>query len=99
MNHLKKTPEGVIIAIKVTPKSHKNEIIGWENHEIKIRIRAIPEKGHANNEVIHFLAKLLNISLSSLTLVSGTTSRHKKILIKGFDLTKIEEILLPFLLE
>ena len=94
MKAFRETNEGVIIAIKVTPKSHKNEIIGKENEEIKIRIRAIPEKGNANNAILHFLAEILNISSSSLNLVTGTTSRHKKVLIKGLDMKKIEELLL-----
>jgi uncharacterized protein (TIGR00251 family) len=89
---IKETPEGLIISIKVTPKSSKNEIVGWENEELKVRITAAPEKGEANEEVIRFLSKTLGIAKSRVILLSGETSRHKKILLKDM---KLDNISLP----
>ena len=45
---MKDTPQGMIIPIKVTPKANKNEILGWKNDELCIRLAAVPEKGDAN---------------------------------------------------
>lgn len=73
----------MIITIRIIPKAHKNEIVGWENDELKIRIRSVPEKGKANQELIDFLSKKLGISKSQIEIISGTTSRHKKISISG----------------
>ncbi len=50
----KDTPETVILAVKVTPKSSKTEITGQENGYIKIKLHAIPEKGEANNTLLPF---------------------------------------------
>ncbi|HEV8051056.1 MAG TPA: DUF167 domain-containing protein [Parachlamydiaceae bacterium] len=75
----KTTPEGIVIAVKVTPKANKNEISGWENGELKIRITAIPEKGNANEQLISFLSSLLKISQSRIKLINGSTSRHKRL--------------------
>lgn len=80
----KQTPDGLIFAVKITPKAHTNEILGWENKELKIRLRAIPEKGEANDKLIDFLAKELKISKSDVAIISGFTSRHKRLCLKNF---------------
>jgi uncharacterized protein (TIGR00251 family) len=79
----KETVEGIIIPIKVIPKAHKNEIVGWEHEELKVRIAAVPDQGKANEELIAFLAKEFKISKSMIKLVYGQSSRHKRICIAG----------------
>lgn len=79
----KETPEGIIIPVKVSPKASKNTIVGWENGELKIRISAQPEKGNANEELLFFLSKELKISKSQIKLISGSTSRHKRLCLTG----------------
>lgn len=86
---LKATKNGIIVPIKVIPKSQKNEIVGWENEELKIKIMAVPEKGNANDALVSFLAKFLKISKSSLSLHSGEKSRHKRICITGLTLNEL----------
>ena len=77
------------IAIKVLPKASRSEIVGWENEELKIRLRAVPEKGEANRALIVFLAEQLDIAKSSIELIRGETSRHKLLLIHGLDLKDV----------
>lgn len=88
---LKESNEGVIVPIKVIPKSNRNEMIGWENEELRVRITAVPEKGNANEMLIRFLAKHFHLSPSSITLVYGSASRHKRVLIKGLSLNEVKE--------
>ena len=88
---LKETSEGIILPVKIIPKAHKNEIVGWENEELKIKVRAIPEKGEANAELIYLISKHLGVSKSQVEIVAGQTSRHKRLIIKGI---KISELLL-----
>jgi len=90
----KATPEGVVISVKVTPKAHRNAILGWENGELKIRVAAHPEKGSANEELLIFLSKELGISKSQIKLVSGSTSRHKRINLGKVDVQRLD-LLLP----
>lgn len=73
----------VIIALKIIPKGHRNEILGWENNELKIRVAAVPEKGNANEELIRFLSEKLKIGKSQIKIVQGQKSRHKRISING----------------
>jgi uncharacterized protein len=76
------TKEGILFKIKVIPKAANHEIVGWETDELKIRLAAGPTKGKANEELIKFLAKQLDIGRSKICLVQGKTSRHKKVCVQ-----------------
>ncbi|MFV0341163.1 MAG: DUF167 domain-containing protein [Parachlamydiaceae bacterium] len=78
-----KNKEGVVIALKIVPKAHRHEILGWENDELKVRLKAVPEKGKANDALLRFLAEKFDIAPSRITLVSGAVSRHKRVRISG----------------
>lgn len=74
-----------MISLYVTPKSSKNEILGWITDAegrppvLKVKIAAPPDDGKANAELIRFLAKEWGIPKSTLVLVSGETSRRKRL--------------------
>ena len=88
---MQETPKGILIAVKVTPKANRTEVIGYKNQEICIRIAATPEKGEANAELIHFLSKKLGIAKIRIALVSGEKSRHKKVSIIGITMKEAVE--------
>jgi uncharacterized protein (TIGR00251 family) len=75
----------MILTVKVIPRARKNEIAGYENGLLKVRLQAVPEKGKANEELIAFLAEELDLPKSSMTLVRGQTSRIKHLKIEGLD--------------
>lgn len=78
----------MILTVKVIPRARKNEIAGYENGVLKVRLQAVPEKGKANEELIDFLAEELELPKSSITLVRGQTSRIKHLKIEGLDETQ-----------
>jgi len=70
-------------------------MVGWEGDSVlKIRLQAAPEKGRANAALIQFLAKALNIAKVDVTLISGHTSRLKRVQIDGLSLCEVRSILL-----
>jgi uncharacterized protein (TIGR00251 family) len=73
-------PRGILITVLIQPKSSKNEIAGLHNDALKIRLTAPPVKGAANKMCLNFLAKCLNVPKSCLEIVSGHTSRTKRVL-------------------
>ncbi len=74
------------LLVKVIPRSKKTEVVGRMADDcLKIRLKAIPENGEANDELIRFLAKSLNLNRNELEIVSGFTDARK--LIKLPDLT------------
>ena len=56
------------------------------------KIRGVPEKGKVNENLIEFLAKILEILKSQIKIVAGHTSRLKRIEIKDVLLEQINEL-------
>jgi uncharacterized protein (TIGR00251 family) len=82
------TKDGIVVHLKVTPNASKNKICDvidgtFGNKLLRIRVKATPEDGNANKELIRFLAKEWRISSFSISLLSGQTSRIKTLLIKA----------------
>ena len=77
----KETSKGILLNVKVIPNASQNEIIGWENLELKVRISVVPDKGKANEALVAFLAASFKLKRSQITLLKGQTSRHKVLLI------------------
>ncbi len=66
------------LRIKVTTKQPKTEYMGTlDDGTIKIRLKAVPEKGKANEELIRFLAKEMNIAKGRIEVISGATGTVK----------------------
>jgi uncharacterized protein len=72
----------VKIAIKVIPKASKNEVVGWKDDVLNVRLTAVPEKGKANADLIRLLSKYFKVPKSAITIVKGETSRNKLIDLK-----------------
>ncbi len=75
----------IIIQIKVTPNASKNQLIGYQEGVLRVRIRGVPEKGRVNEELIEFLADILGIAKSQIEILSGHTSRLKRLKIEGIS--------------
>ena len=92
---LKETKDGLIVNIKISPNSKKNEIIN-EGDFTKIKITAQPIDGKANKALIEFLSKNFKIPKTSIKILKGETSKEKTILFETQDeekLTKLKETL------
>lgn len=88
---LKETKEGLILQIKISPNSSKNEIIK-NCDSIKVKITALPVDGKANKALIEYLAKEFKIPKTSIQIIKGAANKEKTILIKIFDVQKIKFI-------
>jgi uncharacterized protein (TIGR00251 family) len=83
----------MIIAVRVQPRGSKTEIVGWHGKEIRIRVKAPPVDGAANEELIRFLARQLGVPRSAVTIVSGQGARSKRVRIDGADPGAVEALL------
>ena len=82
MEFVRKSPHGVTFKVFVLPRSSKNMISGLYKDAVKIKLVAPPVEGAANKLCIKYLAKCLDVPKSSLEIISGHTSRTKKILLR-----------------
>ena len=70
------------LALKVIPKSAKDEIVGLlEDGSLKIKITAAPEKGKANSAICEFLAAEFGVPKRNIEIVKGETSSRKLVVI------------------
>ena len=72
-----------ILKIRVNPRSSRNQITGWQDDVLSIKLTAPPVEGAANKACVEFLADQLGVKKSQVTLVSGTTGRDKVFEIEG----------------
>jgi len=75
-------PEGLLIDVRVQPKSSKNAIAGIHGTALKINLNAPPVEGQANKALIQLLAKLLGCPKSSVEIKSGQASRNKRLIVR-----------------
>jgi len=85
---------GVFINVRVQPRSSKNQVDGPANGSLKIRLNSPPVDGAANAALIELLSKLLKIRKGAINIVSGETSRNKRVFVEGVGLARVEEALL-----
>jgi uncharacterized protein len=73
----------ITFTIRVVPRASKSEIVGDVEGSLKVRISAPPVDGAANEEVVKVLAKAFAVAKSNVTIVSGETSKTKRVRVIG----------------
>lgn len=83
--------KGAAIAIRVTPRASKNEIVQvMGDGTIKIRLTAPPVDGKANKELVDFLSDILDVPKSKIDIVAGQTGRDKLVTILDAEADAIQ---------
>lgn len=78
--------KGSALAVRVTPRASRNEIVEMlEDGTIKVRIAAPPADDEANTALIEFLADILGVPKSRLDIVAGASGRDKLIAVLDMD--------------
>jgi uncharacterized protein len=94
---LHETPGGVTFAVRVQPRARRNSVVGELGDALKIALTSPPVDGRANEACIEFLADLLAIPRSSVSIVSGQSSRKKVISIAGCTAAYVRNSLQPLI--
>lgn len=89
------TNSGIIVSVRTQPGASRNRIIGEYGGRLKLAVTSAPEKGKANKAVIELLAGTLDISESSIHIISGESSRDKRLMIEGLSSLDIQSLLNP----
>jgi uncharacterized protein (TIGR00251 family) len=69
--------DGGLLPVRVQPRAAKDEVLGWRDGALRVRVTAAPEAGHANRAVIALLADAFDVPRSSIALVRGAATRDK----------------------
>ena len=80
-------PGGLKVIVRLTPKSARDAVEGIEctaaGSAIKVRVRAVPDKGAANAALMRLIARWLGLPRRAVSLSSGGKSRYKALDIVG----------------
>lgn len=89
---------GTALAIRVTPRARKDEIVEiLADQTIKIRLTAPPVEGKANEALIEFLAKVLDVPRTKIDIVAGASGRDKLVSILDMGSSEAQARILKYL--
>lgn len=74
---------GSVLAVTVVPRAAKTGIERSTDGTLRIRLAAPPVDGAANAALLRFLSAILDIPRSRVAIVSGATSRRKRVVVEG----------------
>jgi uncharacterized protein (TIGR00251 family) len=78
------------ITVNVVPRASTDEIVGWREGMLRLRVTQPPQDGRANAAVAALLAAALGVRKSAVSIVAGHGSRQKRVAVAGLDRAEIE---------
>jgi len=76
-------PEGALLHLRVQPRASRDEILGWQDGVLRVRVAAPPVEGEANAAVVALVARALRIAPSTVRVVRGKRGRDKLVRLTG----------------
>jgi uncharacterized protein len=83
----------VVLAVHVQPRAARSEVVGMHGNAVKIRLKAPPVDGAANDELIRFVAKRLGVARSAVTITAGLGGRRKRLVVRGVGADAVARLL------
>lgn len=77
--------------MKVHPHAKKNAVTGTLGDALKLSLTAPPAQGRANDACIEFLAEVLRLPRSSVTIAAGHASLNKVVRVVGLSASAVAE--------
>ena len=81
-----------VLEVWVQPRASRNEILGYRDRFLRLRVSAPPVEGEANQSVKKLLAEALGISLSKVEILKGEQGRRKKVRVLEVPLRNWERL-------
>lgn len=78
-----------VLVVKVKPSAREDAVTGVAGEVVRVSVRAAPERGRANEAVCRVIAAWLGCARSSVSVVSGMTSREKRLRIEGVSADQV----------
>jgi uncharacterized protein (TIGR00251 family) len=83
----------VVLRVHVQPGTGRSAVVGRHGDALKVRVAAPPVEGRANEALVHFLAATLGVQEDAVALVSGESSRAKRVRISGVEPDEVKHLL------
>jgi uncharacterized protein len=72
-----------LLRVRVHPHASRDEIVGWREDALRIRVSAPPRDGRANAAVVALVAEVAGVARSAVSVVGGARSRTKLVRVAG----------------
>jgi uncharacterized protein (TIGR00251 family) len=83
VNPYRVRPDGIVLAVRLTPRASRDGIDGLKEGRIQARVRAVPEDGRANAALVELVADEIGVPKSTIEVTAGHIARLKTLHIKG----------------
>ena len=83
------------LKLHLTPGARQEGIGGWQGGALRLRVRARPEKGRANEAALRLLADRLGLPYAALSIIRAATSRDKLVQVDGLSEDELRMLLGP----
>jgi uncharacterized protein (TIGR00251 family) len=85
-------PGGVVLTLKVQPRSSKPGILRAPDGTLKVRLQSPPVEGAANAELVELLSAAFDVPRRAITIVGGAQSRTKRVKLDGVDSRRVADL-------
>jgi len=82
----------LILNLHIQPGAKRSELVGLHGDALKIRLAAPPVEGKANAALISFLADLLDVPKTAVSLEAGASSRRKRVRVDGANAQAVDAL-------
>jgi uncharacterized protein (TIGR00251 family) len=86
--------EATRLQVRVSPGARRASVVGRHGDGWKVRVAAPPEKGRANDALVHLLANVVDVPASAVVVVSGHGARDKIVELTGVAPSDVERRLI-----
>jgi uncharacterized protein (TIGR00251 family) len=91
---LHKLDDAVELGVRVAPGARRSQLVGIYGDRLKVAVKAPPDRGRANKELVQLLATALELRSEQVEVVRGHTSRDKTVRLSGASGGELERRLL-----
>ncbi len=86
---------GTALTVRVIPRASRDELAGiMDDGTLRVRLTAPPVDNKANEALIRFLARLLEVPRRKIEIVAGHTQRNKLVAVLDLDPQEAERRIL-----
>jgi hypothetical protein len=87
---IRETAQGATLQVRVHPRARKDAISGVVGDALKLSLTAPPVEGKANEACVRFLATVLGVPRSSITILAGSANRQKVVCVAGMGAAELQ---------
>ena len=93
MTWLTAVNDGVVLSLHCQPGAKVSRVVGLHDERLKLQLQAPPLENRANEALVAWLATQLGLPRKQIEILSGQTSRQKRVLVRGASLEQIQRLL------